>query len=361
MGGLFETSILGLASSLGLPDDQIRCLIALLLTYPLSLPLQWHSNRKIYKLDPSSKLDHSKIWVSNCSPAILQLKQAYIIASSFGLLLFCFPHFSDILHVVGGCIGVYLWLALAHKFSPKTQLGGAWLLILSHISWSHLVRQWTDYGSYRFDHTAPQMVLVLKLTSISWNIHDGRVRSEKLNSRQKLHAIKFPHILEFLSYALYFGGLLVGPAFEFYSFQQFLTGDVFLPEGTQVLSEEERITSETSPELTENIVEVSMPSPIGATLQCMLISGVNMVGVMTLADKYSFARLIQDPSYLEIPVSIMDWTVKFFQLQLAGFAARLQYYAIWVCTVALSCIYQFILLILFKFPNLIFPGDLEIG
>lgn len=47
-----------------------------------------------------------------------------------------------------------------------------------HISFddsdSHLYRQFNDYRGYKLDHTGPQMILTMKLTSWAFNVYDGR-------------------------------------------------------------------------------------------------------------------------------------------------------------------------------------------
>lgn len=39
---------------------------------------------------------------------------------------------------------------------------------------SHLYRQFNDYRGYKLDHTGPQMILTMKLTSWAFNVYDGR-------------------------------------------------------------------------------------------------------------------------------------------------------------------------------------------
>jgi lysophospholipid acyltransferase len=36
------------------------------------------------------------------------------------------------------------------------------------------MRQLTDYRGYKLDHTGPQMILTMKLTSWAFSVHDGR-------------------------------------------------------------------------------------------------------------------------------------------------------------------------------------------
>jgi lysophospholipid acyltransferase len=46
------------------------------------------------------------------------------------------------------------------------------------------------------------MVLVMKLSTFAWNVHDGRRPVEKLDKWQKeFRVVQYPSILEFVGYA----------------------------------------------------------------------------------------------------------------------------------------------------------------
>lgn len=44
------------------------------------------------------------------------------------------------------------------------------------------MRQLTDYRGYKLDHTGPQMILTMKLTSWAFSVYDGR-RNPKVMKR----------------------------------------------------------------------------------------------------------------------------------------------------------------------------------
>ncbi|CAG8513991.1 12266_t:CDS:2 [Acaulospora colombiana] len=102
------------------------------------------------------------------------------------------------------------------------------LYALGHLSISHIHRQLNHLSYDRFDLTSSQMVLVIKLTSFSFNIYDGRRPSHELTSDQKYKSIPaMPPILEFLGYVYFFGGVLIGPAFEFMEYRRFVNMEIF--------------------------------------------------------------------------------------------------------------------------------------
>ncbi|KAH9999482.1 hypothetical protein BJV77DRAFT_1058480 [Russula vinacea] len=81
-------------------------------------------------------------------------------------------------------------------------------------------------GSYSI--TGPQMVLVMKLTTFAWNVWDGRRPIEDLDKWQmKMRVSKFPSLLEFLGFSLYFPGVLVGPYLEFATYSSLVDGTLF--------------------------------------------------------------------------------------------------------------------------------------
>merc|ERR1719203_572050 len=70
------------------------------------------------------------------------------------------------------------------------------------------------------DFTGAQMVIVIKLYSISYNLYDGQVlasgKDERASKKCAAFALpKLPGLLEFLGYTFCFSNVLAGPAFEY--------------------------------------------------------------------------------------------------------------------------------------------------
>lgn len=95
--------------------------------------------------------------------------------------------------------------------------------------------------------TTPQMVLVMKLTTFAWNVHDGRCPTEvrtphhhtfviidlpmqeldKFQLERRVTDQKFPSLLAFLGYTFYFPGFIVGPYLEYTEYDALVTEKLF--------------------------------------------------------------------------------------------------------------------------------------
>ena len=78
------------------------------------------------------------------------------------------------------------------------------------------------------DDSAFYMVLIQKLSSFTFNVADGKKKSESLDEFQKRNAIKaFPSILEYLGWCFCFVGSFVGPGVHFAHYKTFIESRVF--------------------------------------------------------------------------------------------------------------------------------------
>ncbi|KAJ3124132.1 lysophospholipid acyltransferase [Nowakowskiella sp. JEL0407] len=87
---------------------------------------------------------------------------------------------------------------------------------------SHLEHQWIDQSSP--DNTGPFMMLIIKLGFYIWSIHDGTTESiDQLPGEIKQSVIQSPPpLLNFLGFCFFFNGWVVGPAFEYVEYEQFI-------------------------------------------------------------------------------------------------------------------------------------------
>lgn len=84
------------------------------------------------------------------------------------------------------------------------------------------------YLEWNVDHSGPQMVLVIKCTSLAFNILDGGVDEKDLDQRQReRRVVKTPSLLEYLGYTFWFGGFLAGPSCEYHDYITFVNGTAF--------------------------------------------------------------------------------------------------------------------------------------
>lgn len=71
------------------------------------------------------------------------------------------------------------------------------------------------------------MVIVQKVTSLAFNIHDGVTRKEtELTKGQKQYAVRvFPTPLEYFSYMLQFPTIMAGPVLFYNDYMAFIKGE----------------------------------------------------------------------------------------------------------------------------------------
>jgi lysophospholipid acyltransferase len=153
------------------------------------------------------------------------------------------------------------------------------------------------------------MVLVMKLTTYAWNVWDGRRPVEDLDKWQmKMRVSKFPSLLEFLGFSLYFPGVLVGPYLEFATYSSLVDGTLFDVTGGS---------------------EPRKPIPTGRkrTAYRKMLFALAYLGIyMGLSPKISFHTSVTD-WFLEqsLPYRILI-------LQIGGFVERSKYYGVWILT-----------------------------
>ncbi|KAF9920920.1 lysophospholipid acyltransferase, partial [Modicella reniformis] len=205
------------------------------------------------------------------------------------------------MHLLGSSITVWRIMgSIQGKWGPRVVFIG----VMTHMSVSHLMRQLTDYRGYRLDHTGPQMILTMKLISWAFSIHDGRRNPKELSKYQQEHAITtFPNLLSYLSYVFFFPGVLVGPAFEYMDYIHFIelsqfkdlkTGKIHWPAGR-----------------------------VKAAMTCFVFS------LISLASLAIFAPKLDAMWTLSSAFKALPWSLRFGYVQLAAFAARFKYYAVW--------------------------------
>lgn len=80
------------------------------------------------------------------------------------------------------------------------------------------------------------MVIVQKVTSLAFNIHDGVAREEsELTKSQKHYAIQvFPTPLEYFSYVLQFPTIMAGPVLFYNDYIAFIKGENLVYEAANV-------------------------------------------------------------------------------------------------------------------------------
>jgi hypothetical protein len=146
----------GFGARSGLGGDQVKYLTCLLGAIPLGL----------------------------CFAALPRHKVLRQLFGMFWGLFFCFF-----------CLGRYAWLHsfgtasvtyLLLKFAPaRSSHNLVFVFLMGYMSAAHLYRTYTDYLGYHLDFTGPQMLLTQSLTSLAFQLHDGRrLKVEPKNGKE---------------------------------------------------------------------------------------------------------------------------------------------------------------------------------
>ncbi|KAF9540746.1 lysophospholipid acyltransferase [Mortierella hygrophila] len=265
------------SAAVSFPEDQLRCLSALFLGYPLAFA---------FRLLPANNPN---------------LKHIASVVTSFFLIVVVVNDLVGLMHLLGSSIAVWRIMGVVEgKWGPRLVFIG----VMLHMSVSHLIRQFNDYRGYKLDHTGPQMILTMKLTSWAFNVYDGRRNPKELSRYQQEHAITtFPSLLHYLSYVFFFPAVLVGPSFEYMDYIRFIelsqfrdpkTGKIHWPAGR-----------------------------VMASMKSFFFSLIALASLATIGPKLDILWTLS-PAWRALP-----WVLRFGYIQLAAFAARFKYYAVW--------------------------------
>ncbi|KAG0241405.1 lysophospholipid acyltransferase [Actinomortierella wolfii] len=273
---MFDSFFGALSSATSFPEDQLRCLSALLLTYPLA-----HA----FRLLPNNP----------------GLKHMFSLFSSFFLIVAIMNHLTGLMHLLGSSIAAWrIMSTVKGKWGPRL----VFIVVMLHMTASHIIRQYNDPRGYQVDHTGAQMIMTMKLTSWAFSVEDGRRNPKELSRHQQLQAIhEFPSLLQFLSYIFFFPAVLVGPSFDYADYIRFVELETFKDPATGKIT-----------------------IPKGRVTSSMKAFGFALVALAGLASVGS--KL--DPFWcLELEWKELPFWQRFAYIQLVAFAARFKYYAVW--------------------------------
>ncbi|CAH1775062.1 unnamed protein product [Owenia fusiformis] len=188
-----------IARSIGAQENAVRLLTSLFLGYPFAF---FHR-----------QFLHGKA-------AILQ--HLYFI--SVGLWICYFNFGFAVIHSLANILLIYVLLVTV----GGTQLSVGLALIgnMSYLLYGYLLPKDTD--NYDISWTTPHCVLTLRLTSLVFDIYDGRRKQNnaKLSAEQESTALdKVPSLIEILGQTYYFGGFMVGPQFSMRRYLDFVNGE----------------------------------------------------------------------------------------------------------------------------------------
>ncbi|KAJ3019796.1 lysophospholipid acyltransferase, partial [Thoreauomyces humboldtii] len=152
------------------------------------------------------------------APPAVRHTFSIIMSGTLFCALFNPPGFAQLLSA-----SFAVWLAAKSFQSHRWMPLAVFAFSMGGLSANHIVGQIINGANDHFDHTAPMMVLVIKLTSYAWSAYDGAQPEENLSEdKRKLAIRELPGLVEFLGYVLFFPTFLVGPSFEFSDYKRFI-------------------------------------------------------------------------------------------------------------------------------------------
>ena len=190
------------SEKVGVPLDQARFTVGVLLSFPVGLLMR-------------AVVYHIPLW------------SRHVLSMFLGSSLFWYIYRADMIHAFTCSIVVFLLL----RFGPvKYSYILSFVWCIGYILCMHVHVMLTAYLSWSIDFTAPLMVLIIKLTSYGFCLHDGvRAKAgEKLTERQEKYKLEEPaSLLEFYGWVLFFPGFFGGPAIEFSDYRKYMDGTMF--------------------------------------------------------------------------------------------------------------------------------------
>ncbi|GMK57896.1 hypothetical protein CspeluHIS016_0407300 [Cutaneotrichosporon spelunceum] len=104
----------------------------------------------------------------------------------------------------------------------------AFFFVMGCMTITHVLRALGHVSVDRVEISGPQMVLVMKLSTFAWNVHDGRRKIDDLDESQKATRLtKLPNPLAFLGYCFFFPSVLVGPSFEYATYEKLVDKTIY--------------------------------------------------------------------------------------------------------------------------------------
>jgi lysophospholipid acyltransferase len=191
----------------------------------------------------------------------------------------------------------------------------AFVFLMGHMSSSHIYRQIENSPS-SIDVTGAQLVLVMKLTALCGNVHDGRLPQNELADWQKDRAfIELPSLLDYAGYVLFFPSLFAGPAFDFVDYHHYIETTMFdVPPGTD--------PSKAPPTRKKRKIPRS-----GTPAAWKAAAGLAWIAAYVKFGALYNTELVLSKEYLDYGFFRRVWI-----LEMLGFSTRLKYYGVWSLT-----------------------------
>lgn len=238
-----------------------------------------------------------------------ELKNVYIVAISTFYLVGLFDLWTGVRTLFISAAGAY---AIAKYIDGPLMPWVGFVFLMGHMSVNHIWRHLANTPEV-VDVSGAQMVLVMKLTSFCWNIHDGRLPEKDLTDHQKEYMIKkMPSLLNYAAYVLFFPSLFAGPSFEYNQYERWLTTQMFdLPPGTD--------PARAPPTRKKRKIPRS-----GTPAIMKAATGLVWILVFLQATAIWYPGVLLNKDYLQYNFLRRVWI-----LWMVGFTVRMKFYGVW--------------------------------
>ncbi|GMR32214.1 hypothetical protein PMAYCL1PPCAC_02409, partial [Pristionchus mayeri] len=174
----------GVADLIGVTVDRINFVTCMFLSIPLAMVYHRH-------------LGEASVLTRKIYPLMIGLAYCF----------FCFGWATK--HLLANALTCYV---LMHVSPTQYIHKIIFIFSMSYLTWVHFYR-WIYLDFFCIDLTGPFMILVQRVTTLAFSLHDGRVKKEEeLTPSQKREAIsEVPEVLSYLSYLFHFQAVLTGP------------------------------------------------------------------------------------------------------------------------------------------------------
>ncbi|KAI0773970.1 MBOAT-domain-containing protein [Fomes fomentarius] len=281
-----------IADATGGSVDQIKLISCLLFSYPLG---------SLYIRIPSSHPE---------------LKHIFSVLVSFFYLVPVVRLWGGALQLLGSVLATYY---IAKRIQTRNMPWLVFLVTMAHLTVNHIARTLGSAGYETIEISGPQMVLTMKLTTFAWNVWDGRRPAEDLDKWQTEQRIAdFPTILEFLGYAFYFPGFLVGPYLTYNEYQALVTGSLY----KAAEQKEEDAVNQTN-HLSKRLVPHGRKR---VAFRKMFVGLIFLALFVLFYPEFNYSLVVEDEFEARRLIS------RIIFLQICGFFERTKYYAVWTLT-----------------------------
>jgi hypothetical protein len=187
-----------LSDALGVPVDQVRVLVFLFLSFPMSFAFKQIRGEFV----------------------------RYVTSLIFGVLFIYYT--CGLFGVIHTLIASTIAYGLMAMWDRKTIGYTMFIYMFTYLSSYHIYRVYVNYLGWDMDASGPLMIVTIKLTMLAFNFSDGEKKDEDLTPFWKQNAVReLPGLLEYYSYVFFWVTAVTGPGFHFSEFKPFIDESLF--------------------------------------------------------------------------------------------------------------------------------------